>query len=46
MSAVIFYNTCGRFPCKGGGEPGAGTLRRGLRDIAVFVDGIQAARQG
>ncbi|MDR1227627.1 MAG: hypothetical protein LBK55_01165 [Azoarcus sp.] len=46
MSAVIFYNTRGRFPSKGDGEPGAETPRRGLRDVAVFVDGIQAARQG
>jgi hypothetical protein len=31
---------------KGDGEPGAKTLWLGLRDIAVFVDGMQATRQG
>ena len=30
---------------KGNSEPGAKTLWLGLRDIAVFVDGIQADRQ-
>jgi hypothetical protein len=31
---------------KGDGEPGAKTLWLGLRDIAVFVDGMQTTRQG
>ena len=30
---------------KGDGEPGAKTLWLGLRDIAVFVDGMRAARK-
>jgi hypothetical protein len=30
---------------KGDGEPGAKTLWLGLRDIAVFVDGMRAARE-
>lgn len=32
--------------CKGDGEPRAKTRWLGLRDIAVFVDGMQAAWQG
>ena len=32
--------------CKGDGEPGAKTLGLGLRDVAVFADGMQAAQQG
>jgi hypothetical protein len=31
---------------KGDGEPRAKTLWLGLRDVAVFVDGAQAAQQG
>jgi hypothetical protein len=30
---------------KGDGEPGAKTLWLGMRDIAVFIDGMQVVRQ-
>ncbi|MDR1064321.1 MAG: hypothetical protein LBL48_10420 [Azoarcus sp.] len=53
MRAATSKNECNDFLqrlrsffMQGDGEPGAKTLWPSLRDIAMFGDGIQAARQG
>ena len=46
LNAVVrLIARLGGFLCrKGDGEPGAKTLWLGLRDIAVFVEGVRFAR--